>query len=100
MSPRPAAGPLIRAAAGRTRTLAMRAKPSPGGSGLHAADPAFSPPRPLTGAKPVDAFHERLIERAATIDELLSEAFEPVPSGHGDAELAKRRIAAWCRSAA
>jgi len=47
----------------------------------------------------VDAIHERLIERAASIDELLSDAFEPVPGGEDAAALAERRLAAWCQSA-
>jgi len=57
-------------------------------------------------------FFERLRLRAATIDELVSEAFEPASGpdtgpgvNHdrnqgGDAELAARRLAAWRRSAA
>src|SRR5450631_3929972 len=48
----------------------------------------------------MDAFYERLIERAATIDELLSDDFEPLPGENGDAGLASRRLAAWCRSSA
>ncbi len=48
----------------------------------------------------MDAFYERLRLRAATIDELLSEAFEPGAAANGDADLATRRLAAWCRSAA
>jgi type 2 lantibiotic biosynthesis protein LanM len=48
----------------------------------------------------MDAFYERLIERAATIDELLSDDFEPLPDEKGDADLASRRLAAWCRSSA
>ena len=48
----------------------------------------------------MDAFYERLRLRAATIDELLSDAFEPSPNANGDADLAARRLAAWCRSAA
>ena len=47
----------------------------------------------------MDAFYERLRLRAATIDELLSDAFEPSPGMTGDADLAARRLAAWCRSA-
>jgi type 2 lantibiotic biosynthesis protein LanM len=46
----------------------------------------------------MDAFYERLIGRAATIDELLSDEFEPLPGQKGDAELAARRLAAWCRA--
>jgi type 2 lantibiotic biosynthesis protein LanM len=48
----------------------------------------------------MDAFYERLIVRAATIDELLSDDFEPLPGQKGDADLAGRRLAAWCRSCA
>lgn len=48
----------------------------------------------------MDAFYERLIVRAATIDELLSDDFEPSPGQKGDADLAARRLAAWCRSSA
>ena len=48
----------------------------------------------------MDAFYERLIVRAATIDELLSDDFEPLPGQKGDTELATRRLAAWCRSCA
>src|SRR5476651_1107430 len=48
----------------------------------------------------MDAFHKRLIVRAATIDELLSDDFEPLPGQKGDADIAARRLAAWCRSCA
>jgi type 2 lantibiotic biosynthesis protein LanM len=48
----------------------------------------------------MDAFYERLVVRAATIDELLSDDFEPLPGQKGDADLATRRLAAWCRSSA
>lgn len=48
----------------------------------------------------MDAFYERLIIRAGTIDELLSDDFEPLPGQKGDADLAARRLAAWCRSCA
>ena len=48
----------------------------------------------------MDAFYERLIVRAATIDELLSDDFEALPGQKGDAELAARRLAAWCQSCA
>ena len=48
----------------------------------------------------MDAFYERLIVRAATIDELLSDDFEPLPGQKGDADLAARRLAAWCQSCA
>ncbi len=48
----------------------------------------------------MDAFYERLIVRAATIDELLSDEFEALPGQKGDADLAGRRLAAWCQSCA
>jgi type 2 lantibiotic biosynthesis protein LanM len=48
----------------------------------------------------MDAFYERLIVRAATIDELLSDDFEPLPGQKGETDLAARRLAAWCRSSA
>lgn len=48
----------------------------------------------------MDAFYERLIYRAATIDEVLSNAFEQLPGQKGDSDLAARRLAAWCRSSA
>ncbi len=44
--------------------------------------------------------HERLISRAATIDELLSDQFEQLPGQKGDSDVAARRLAAWCRSSA
>jgi type 2 lantibiotic biosynthesis protein LanM len=48
----------------------------------------------------MEVFHERLIVRAATIDELLSDDFEPLPGQKGDTDLTARRIAAWCRACA
>ena len=48
----------------------------------------------------MDAFYERLAVRAATLDEVLSDDFEPLPGQKGDADLAARRLAAWCRSCA
>src|SRR5215813_14218132 len=48
----------------------------------------------------MDAFYERLIVRAATIDELLSDDFETLPGQKGDADLAAKRLAAWCCSCA
>ena len=48
----------------------------------------------------MDAFYERLAVRAATLDEVLSGDFEPLPGQKGDADLAARRLAAWCRSCA
>lgn len=52
------------------------------------------------GDQTMDAFHERLMVRAATIDELLSDDFEPLPGQKGDSDLAARRLAAWCRASA
>ncbi|MEJ2431947.1 MAG: type 2 lanthipeptide synthetase LanM family protein [Pseudolabrys sp.] len=48
----------------------------------------------------MDAFYERLLVRAATIDELLSGDFEPLAGQKGDVELAARRLAGWCRACA
>ncbi len=48
----------------------------------------------------MDAFYERLAVRAATVDEVLSDDFEPLPGQKGDADLAGRRLAAWCRACA
>ena len=47
-----------------------------------------------------DDFFDRLLARASTIDELLSEEFETQPGQKGDAERAARRLAAWCQSCA
>ena len=48
----------------------------------------------------MSAFPERLLERAATIDERLSEVFAPLSGRKDDADLAARRLAAWCKAAA
>ena len=48
----------------------------------------------------MDGFYERLIVRAATIDELLSGEFETVPGQKGDGDLAARRLGAWCQASA
>lgn len=48
----------------------------------------------------MDPFYDRLITRAATIDELLSDDFEVFPGDKGETGLAQRRFTAWCRSAA
>ena len=48
----------------------------------------------------MDAFFERLIVGAATIDELLSENFEPRPGPQSDANLAAQRLTAWCAASA
>lgn len=52
------------------------------------------------GANLMEAFYDRLVVRAATIDELLSDDFEALPGQKADADIAARRIAAWCRSCA
>ena len=48
----------------------------------------------------VDAFSERLIVRAATVGELLSDDFEALTGQKADTEPAARRLAAWCQSSA
>src|SRR6266851_2899633 len=48
----------------------------------------------------MNAFFDRLIARASTIDELLSDDFEPLPGQKVDADRAARRLAEWCRSCA
>ncbi len=48
----------------------------------------------------MDAYYERLILGVATIDELLSDDFEAAPGEPGGADLAARRLEAWCRSSA
>jgi type 2 lantibiotic biosynthesis protein LanM len=48
----------------------------------------------------VEAFYQRLSLRAATIDELLSDAFEVSPEMTAAADLAAQRIAAWQRACA
>src|SRR5262249_7078997 len=48
----------------------------------------------------MDAFHDRLIVRAATIGELLSDDFETLQGQKSDAEVHAHRLAAWCQSAA
>jgi hypothetical protein len=48
----------------------------------------------------MDDFFERLTVRAATVDELLSDDFEPLPGQKAAADLAARRLAACYRSCA
>ena len=43
---------------------------------------------------------ERELSRAATIDEVLSNAFEPLPGQKTDTDIAARRLATWCRASA
>ena len=59
-----------------------------------------SPTSASLARQPMDAFFERLVARAATIDELLSDDFEALPGRKGDADLAASRLAAWCRACA
>jgi len=53
-----------------------------------------------SGEKRMDAFFERLVVRAATIDELLSDEFETLPGQKAHCDLAAQRLSAWCRSCA
>jgi type 2 lantibiotic biosynthesis protein LanM len=48
----------------------------------------------------LDDFFARLMVRAATIDEILSDDFETLAGQKEHAGLATRRLAAWCRSSA
>jgi len=48
----------------------------------------------------MEAFFRRLSLHAATLDELLSDAFEVSPEAAADADLSARRIAAWQRACA
>ena len=48
----------------------------------------------------MEVFFNRLIYRAATFDELLSDDFIPISGQKGDADLSASRLAAWCRSSA
>lgn len=56
--------------------------------------------RDSAGGRLLDTFSERLMARAATIDDLLSDDFETLPGQKGDTDLAAQRLAAWCRSCA
>lgn len=42
----------------------------------------------------------RELSRAATIDDLLSDAYEPLSGQKADADISARRVAAWCHAAA
>ena len=44
--------------------------------------------------------YHRVTRRAGTIDEALSDIYEDLPGQKSDADLAARRLAAWCRSSA
>lgn len=48
----------------------------------------------------MDTFFDRFLLDAATIDERLSDSFEPVRGQKAEADAAGRRLAAWCRSSA
>jgi type 2 lantibiotic biosynthesis protein LanM len=48
----------------------------------------------------MDTFYERLIVRAATIDEILSDHFVALPGQKADLDVSAQRLAAWCRSCA
>jgi type 2 lantibiotic biosynthesis protein LanM len=48
----------------------------------------------------MDSFYDRLINRAATIDELLSDDFEALSGESDRAGFGQRRLGAWCQSAA
>lgn len=48
----------------------------------------------------MDALYDRLWLRAATVDELLSDAFAARSGAGAEPDLAVRRLAAWCRSSA
>ncbi len=48
----------------------------------------------------MDTGLDRVLARAATIDELLSDAYRPLSGQQGDADLAARRLAAWCSACA
>ena len=48
----------------------------------------------------MEAFYQRLSERAATLDELLSDAFEASAQPAAEQDLSGERIAAWRRSCA
>ena len=48
----------------------------------------------------MEDFYERVTARAVSIDELLSDAYEPLPGQKSHTDLAARRLAAWCRSSA
>jgi type 2 lantibiotic biosynthesis protein LanM len=54
---------------------------------------------PADGAR-TDDFFERMVARAGTVDEHLSDNFEPLRGQKRDADIAARRLAAWCRSCA
>jgi type 2 lantibiotic biosynthesis protein LanM len=48
----------------------------------------------------IAAFCDRFVVRAATLDERMSDDFEPLKGQKRDADLAATRLAAWCRSSA
>src|SRR5262245_30809997 len=48
----------------------------------------------------MDSFYDRLIDRAATIDDLLSDDFEAISGEKDRTGFGQSRLAAWCQSAA
>jgi type 2 lantibiotic biosynthesis protein LanM len=58
------------------------------------------PGQNLPGADKTRDLLERTVARAATIDERLSDDFDPLRGQKRDADLAAQRLAAWCRSSA
>jgi type 2 lantibiotic biosynthesis protein LanM len=45
----------------------------------------------------LDSFFSRLLLRAATFDEILSDHFETLPGERKDTEVASHRLSAWCK---
>src|SRR6202034_1749082 len=60
----------------------------------------FGPGEALADGDRFDDFFGRLIARASTVDEHLSDNFEPLRGQKRDADVAAQRLAAWCRSCA
>jgi type 2 lantibiotic biosynthesis protein LanM len=60
----------------------------------------FGPDEALADGDRIDDFFERLIARASTVDEHLSDNFEPLRGQKRDTDVAAQRLAAWCRSCA
>src|SRR5580698_9581481 len=60
----------------------------------------FGPGEALAGRDGVDTFFDQLLARARTVDETLSENFDALRGQKREADMAARRLAAWCRSCA
>lgn len=60
----------------------------------------FGPGEALAGRDRVDPFFDQLLARARTVDETLSENFDALRGQKREADMAARRLAAWCRSCA